>query len=93
MLKIGALKLVHMKYKSGSSTGGSGGSKTVADQLYRDMRKQFETVLVNHKDVDESKIQEPLNPVLVLNLFERIRSEDVPLLLMNRVSFYFEIYR
>ena len=84
--KIGALKLVHLKYKPSSAGGGGGGSKKEADFLNKELKKQFENLLANHKDIDESKIQEPINPVMALNLFEQIRDEDIPLLLMNKVS-------
>ncbi|XP_075250352.1 DNA-directed RNA polymerase III subunit RPC1-like [Convolutriloba macropyga] len=83
VLKIGALKLVHMKFKASTSSGGAA-SKAKKDQMSDAVRKEFDSVLTNHKDLDETKIQEPINPVMALTLFEKIRDEDVPLLLMNK---------
>ena len=61
-------------------------SSLQSDQMSDAVRKEFDSVLTNHKDLDETKIQEPINPVMALTLFEKIRDEDVPLLLMNKVS-------
>ena len=73
-----------MKYKASTSSGGAA-SKASKDRMSESVRKDFENVLANHKDIDETKIQEPLNPVMVLSLFEKIRDEDIALLLMNKV--------
>jgi DNA-directed RNA polymerase III subunit RPC1 len=78
--KIGALKLVHMKYKSTSSTG-----TTKKDEiLMKQVKSEFSGVLALHKEIDEAKIQEALNPVHALKLFSNIQQEDIPLLFMNK---------
>ncbi|MCJ8738885.1 hypothetical protein PDJAM_G00040890 [Pangasius djambal] len=74
--KCGLLKIIHEKYKS---------SKKVVDPIVSDFLQSFDTAIEHNKEVEGllTRAQENLNPLVVLNLFRRISSEDVPLLLMN----------
>ncbi|KAG2462619.1 RPC1 polymerase, partial [Polypterus senegalus] len=74
--KCGLLKIIHEKYKT---------NKKVVDPVVSDFLQSFDIAIEHNKEVESllGRAQENLNPLVVLNLFKRIPSEDVPLLLMN----------
>uniref|UniRef100_A0AAY5E8B7 DNA-directed RNA polymerase subunit n=1 Tax=Electrophorus electricus TaxID=8005 RepID=A0AAY5E8B7_ELEEL len=74
--KCGLLKIVHEKYKT---------TKKVVDPVVSDFLQSFDLAIEHNKEMEAllSRAQENLNPLVVLNLFRRIPSEDIPLLLMN----------
>lgn len=76
--KCGLLKIVHEKYK-GSTT------KTV-DPAIQEFYNSFEAAKKHNKELDPliKRAQEDLNPLIVKDLFERIHTEDVPFLMMNK---------
>ncbi|KAK3608217.1 hypothetical protein CHS0354_039236 [Potamilus streckersoni] len=73
--KCGLLKVVHDRYKQ----------KKKDDPVMTDFLGSFEAAMEHNKDIEPllSKTQEVLNPLNVLQLFEAIAEEDIPLLLMN----------
>uniref|UniRef100_A0A3B3S3Q8 DNA-directed RNA polymerase subunit n=1 Tax=Paramormyrops kingsleyae TaxID=1676925 RepID=A0A3B3S3Q8_9TELE len=77
--KCGLLKIIHEKYKT---------TKKVVDTIVSDFLQSFDIAIEHNKEVEPllTRAQENLSPLLVLNLFRRIPSEDVPLLLMNPES-------
>ncbi|XP_067828587.1 DNA-directed RNA polymerase III subunit RPC1 isoform X1 [Heptranchias perlo] len=74
--KCGLLKIIHEKYKT---------NKKVIDPVVSDFLQSFDIAIEHNKEVEAllGRAQENLNPLVVLNIFKRIPSEDVPLLLMN----------
>ncbi|MBN3302766.1 RPC1 polymerase, partial [Amia calva] len=74
--KCGLLKILHEKYKS---------NKKVVDTVVSEFLQSFDIAIEHNKEVEAllSRAQENLNPLVVLNMFKRIPSEDIPLLLMN----------
>ncbi|XP_041117381.1 DNA-directed RNA polymerase III subunit RPC1 isoform X1 [Polyodon spathula] len=77
--KCGLLKIIHEKYKT---------TKKVVDTVVTDFLQSFDIAIEHNKEVESllGRAQENLNPLVVLNMFRRIPSEDVPLLLMNLES-------
>uniref|UniRef100_A0A4W3H8T6 DNA-directed RNA polymerase subunit n=1 Tax=Callorhinchus milii TaxID=7868 RepID=A0A4W3H8T6_CALMI len=74
--KCGLLKIIHEKYKT---------NKKVMDPVVSDFLQSFDIAIEHNKEVEAllGRAQENLSPLIVLNIFKRIPSEDVPLLLMN----------
>ncbi|XP_048419560.1 DNA-directed RNA polymerase III subunit RPC1 isoform X2 [Stegostoma tigrinum] len=74
--KCGLLKIIHEKYKT---------NKKVMDPVVSDFLQSFDIAIEHNKEVEAllGRAQENLNPLVVLNMFKRIPSEDIPLLLMN----------
>lgn len=74
--KVGVIKIVHERYK---------GVTAKKEEMARVFHEQFEEALKFNKEIKPllSKVQEDLNPVEVLRIFERITSEDVELLDMD----------
>ncbi|XP_041032404.1 DNA-directed RNA polymerase III subunit RPC1 isoform X1 [Carcharodon carcharias] len=74
--KCGLLKIIHEKYKT---------NKKVMDPVVSDFLQSFDIAIEHNKEVEAllGRAQENLNPLVVLNIFKRIPSEDIPLLLMN----------
>ncbi|KAG5855741.1 DNA-directed RNA polymerase III subunit RPC1 [Anguilla anguilla] len=74
--KCGLLKIIHEKYKT---------NKKVVDAAVLEFQQSFDIAIEHNKEVESllTRAQENLSPLVVLNLFRRIPSEDVPLLLMN----------
>lgn len=74
--KCGLLKIIHEKYKT---------NKKVMDPVVSDFLQSFDIAIEHNKEMEAllGRAQENLNPLVVLNIFKRIPSEDVPLLLMN----------
>ncbi|MGH0129208.1 UNVERIFIED_CONTAM: hypothetical protein FKN15_037832 [Acipenser sinensis] len=77
--KCGLLKIIHEKYKT---------NKKVVDTVVTDFLQSFDIAIEHNKEVESllGRAQENLNPLVALNMFRRIPSEDVPLLLMNLES-------
>uniref|UniRef100_A0A6Q2XTY3 DNA-directed RNA polymerase subunit n=1 Tax=Esox lucius TaxID=8010 RepID=A0A6Q2XTY3_ESOLU len=74
--KCGLLKIIHEKYKT---------TKKVVDSVVSDFLNSFDIAIEHNKEVEGllNRAQENMSPLVVLNLFRRIPSEDIPLLLMN----------
>ncbi|KAG9345940.1 hypothetical protein JZ751_007755 [Albula glossodonta] len=74
--KCGLLKIIHEKYKT---------NKKVIDPIVSEFLQSFDIAIEHNKEVESllTRAQENLSPLVVLNLFRRIPSEDIPLLLMN----------
>ncbi|XP_048419561.1 DNA-directed RNA polymerase III subunit RPC1 isoform X3 [Stegostoma tigrinum] len=55
------------------------------DPVVSDFLQSFDIAIEHNKEVEAllGRAQENLNPLVVLNMFKRIPSEDIPLLLMN----------
>ncbi|MGH0118176.1 UNVERIFIED_CONTAM: hypothetical protein FKN15_045323 [Acipenser sinensis] len=77
--KCGLLKIIHEKYKT---------NKKVVDTVVTDFHQSFDIAIEHNKEVESllGRAQENLIPLVALNMFRRIPSEDVPLLLMNLES-------
>ncbi|XP_072037718.1 LOW QUALITY PROTEIN: DNA-directed RNA polymerase III subunit RPC1-like [Amphiura filiformis] len=75
--KCGTLKIVHERFKS---------TRAMDESIITEFQASFETAKQHNKDIEPllSKAQvESLNPLIVLNLFKRVPSEDIPLLIME----------
>ncbi|XP_067671207.1 DNA-directed RNA polymerase III subunit RPC1-like isoform X3 [Haliotis asinina] len=75
--KCGLLKIIHDRYKQNRKGG---------EPVFNEFVGSFQSASESNKELEGllSKTQEVLNPLSVLHLFERIRDEDIPLLLMNQ---------
>ena len=77
MKKCGLLKISHEKYRTQKKT-----SEVVLKKL-----AEYDDVIENNKELQSmlaSGLIHVLNPLEVLNLFERIPEDDIPLLLMDK---------
>ncbi|XP_048242877.1 DNA-directed RNA polymerase III subunit RPC1-like [Haliotis rufescens] len=74
--KCGLLKIIHDRYKQNRKGG---------EPVFTEFVGSFQSANESNKELEGllPKTQEVLNPLSVLHLFERIRDEDIPLLLMN----------
>ena len=75
--KCGLLKISHEKYRTQKKT-----SEVVLKKL-----AEYDDVIENNKELQSmlaSGLIHVLNPLEVLNLFERIPEDDIPLLLMDK---------
>ncbi|KAK6169039.1 hypothetical protein SNE40_020167 [Patella caerulea] len=74
--KCGMLKIIHDCYKPGRRGG---------EQIIAEFVGSFENAKKHNGEIEPllNKVQEILNPLVVLNLFKKIKDEDVPLLMMN----------
>ncbi|XP_013420118.1 DNA-directed RNA polymerase III subunit RPC1 isoform X2 [Lingula anatina] len=77
--KCGMLKISHDRYKQ---------TKKNQDPAVVEFLGSFEEAMEQNKDIEPllSKAQDMLNPLVVLNLFDRLPDEDIPLLLMTTDS-------
>jgi len=75
--KCGMLKIVHEKYKS---------AKKTSSEMTEEFLHSFDNAIQSNRDLESliHKAQEILNPRKVLDLFEQIHEEDLPLLVMDR---------
>jgi DNA-directed RNA polymerase III subunit RPC1 len=75
--KCGLLKISHEKYRTQKKT-----SEVLLKKL-----AEYDDVVENNKELQSmlaSGLIHVLNPLEVLNLFERIPDDDIPLLLMDK---------
>ena len=77
--KCGLLKISHEKYRAQKKT-----SEVVMEKL-----REYDEVIEKNKEIESvmnGALVHVLNPLEVLSLFERIREDDLPLLLMDPSS-------
>ena len=74
--KIGAIKLMHEKYR---------GSVSKREEAAREFHEEFEEAIKHNQEIKLylSKTQEDLNPLKVLKMFERISNEDCELIWLD----------
>ncbi|XP_074647199.1 DNA-directed RNA polymerase III subunit RPC1-like [Tubulanus polymorphus] len=76
--KCGMMKITHERFKVNKKT----------EQIMSEFVHTFEEAIQHNKDLESNlnKAIDVLNPLIVLNLFDRIPNEDIPLLLMSTDS-------